>query len=510
MPHDEGAGEIGSEPKAHPEARHPTARGRVRRFLGFLGVALIGFVGGVFALYVHRVRAGPSLQVWHTAELSQEFTVDLADELGGFEGYLQLEERLFQELNRRVYAETDTGQALALARFSSGSAADPLDREPNWNRSYVLEAMSPVGGVLLLHGMSDSPYSLRALGQALHRQGYAVVGLRLPGHGTAPSGLTEVTTEDLSASVRLAMKHLDALAGGGPVHIVGYSTGATLAVEYALAIPQSGPRPSSLVLVSPAMGITRLAALAKWNLRLARLPGLNKLTWQSILPEFDPYKYNSFPVNAGHQVHRLTRTVAGEIHARAAEGPLADLPPILAFLSTVDATVSANAVVDNLLEHLAPGRNELVLFDVNRNSVNSTVLTSDPGPFTARLMDDPTLPFSLTLVTNASPESNEVVLRHKESESGASNTEALDVEWPAGVVSLSHVALPFPPTDPLYGQHRPEDSEALFLGHIPVRGERGLLKFPSDWLMRLRHNPFYDYLQDRTIDWLAGADALRR
>lgn len=484
--------------------------GGIKRLGRYLAVALLGFVTGGSALYVHRVRTGPSLRIWHTAELSEEFTARRVDQLRGFDDYRELEDRLFRQLDERVYAKTDTGAALTLARFSAGSAADPRNRRPNWNRSFELDTPDPRGAVLLLHGMSDSPYSLRALGEVLHGRGYWVLGLRLPGHGTAPAGLTEVTSEDMAAAVRLAMGHLETVAADRSIHIVGYSTGATLAVEYALGVPESGPAPSSLVLISPAIGITPLAALAKWNLRLALLPGLEKLTWQTILPEFDPYKYNSFPVNAGYQVHRLTRSVAEEIEARATDGPLRSLPPILAFLSTVDATVSTDAVIDHLLEHLAPARNELVLFDVNRNSVNSTVLASDPGPLTARLMEDATLPFSLTLVTNASPESNAVVLRRKPPLSAISMTEPLDVEWPSGVVSLSHVALPFPPDDRLYGQRRPGDGDGLFLGHIPVRGERGLLRFPSDWLMRLRHNPFYDYLEGRTVGWLDGADAPSR
>ena len=52
-----------------------------------------------------------------------------------------------------------------------------------------------------MHGMSDSPYSLRALGQRFHREGYHVVGLRLPGHGTVPSGLLKTTWKDMAAAV---------------------------------------------------------------------------------------------------------------------------------------------------------------------------------------------------------------------------------------------------------------------------------------------------------------------
>ena len=46
--------------------------------------------------------------------------------------------------------------------------------------------------------MSDSPYSLRAIGQSLNQQHFWVVGLRLPGHGTAPSGLLSIHWEDMA------------------------------------------------------------------------------------------------------------------------------------------------------------------------------------------------------------------------------------------------------------------------------------------------------------------------
>lgn len=97
---------------------------------------------------------------------------------------------MFAQLEEDVYAHTATGPKYQLAHYSHGSAADPQSRQPNWNRSFELNADAQVGGVLLLHGMSDSPYSLRALSETFNRRGYQVLGLCLPGHGTAPSGLT--------------------------------------------------------------------------------------------------------------------------------------------------------------------------------------------------------------------------------------------------------------------------------------------------------------------------------
>jgi hypothetical protein len=286
---------------------------------------------------------------------------------------------------------------------------------------------------------------------------------------------------------------------------VGYSAGASLAINYVLdALEDPGlVTPASLVLVSPAIGVSRAAGLARWQSALGRLPGLRRLEWLQIDPEFDPYKYNSFATNAGDQVHRLTRRVGRRVGATSRGPDAALFPPTLVFKSTVDATVSTRAVVDRFLGRLSPGRHELVLFDINRAALKSPLLVDDPGPQTARLMDDPGLPFAVTVVGNESPESRRVVARRKPPFSTDFTSEVeLDEDWPAGVISLSHVALPFPPDDPVYGAQPQNAGDGLFLGQLAIRGERGLLKISSDWLLRLRHNPFYEYLEDVTVRWI--------
>jgi len=448
--------------------------------------------------------ADPPRMLWHNVNLTEEFTAAKADEIRTYDDYLQLEDRLFAQLEEKVYAPTATGPEYALVRYSSGSAADPQQRLPNWNRSFEFAANRPVGGVMLLHGMSDSPYSLRALGETLNRRDYWVIGLRLPGHGTAPSGLTRISWQDMAAAVRLGMTHLAASVGQKPIHIVGYSTGAALAINFSLDALEGNdlPVPASLVLISPAIGVQVTAALAKWKRRLSYIPGLGGFAWLSVLPEFDPYKYNSFATNAAEQVYSLTRSVARRIAALARSGPKEILPPILVFKSTVDATVSTDAVVDRLLKHLKPDRHELVLFDINRFAAKSKLLISDPAPFTERLMADNNLPFVVTLVTNENPESQSVLARSKPSFSTeASKAEPLNLAWPRGVISLSHLALSFSPVDPLYGQGPPGEEDILFLGQMAIQGELDLLRIPYSFLVRLRYNPFYDFLETRTLEW---------
>ena len=137
-------------------------------------------------------------------------------------------------------------------------------------------------------------------------------------------------------------------------------------------------------------------------------------------------------------------------------------------------------------------------------ATSTSLVIDDPAPFTQRLIDDGKLPFGVTLVTNSGIDTRAVSAFHKKPfESGASSTGGLDAVWPMGVFSLSHVALPFPPDDPLYGSSPPEESGQLFLGSQALQGERGLLKISGDYLLRLRHNPFYDYLERRTLEWVS-------
>jgi alpha-beta hydrolase superfamily lysophospholipase len=461
--------------------------------------------GMLIASLVVTGCSGPSLEPWHTASLSEEFTAGDADEIRTLADYQELEDRLFAELAEDVYDEVETGPEYALVRYSRGSSADPTGRDPDWNRSVELPAKNPVGGVLLLHGLTDAPYSFRALSEALNEHGYWVLAMRMPGHGTAPSGLADFSWRDMSAAVELGMRHLASKVGDRPVHMVGYSTGAPLALDYTLkALEETAePVPASLILFSPAIGLHPAAGLAQFKSALSVVPGLGSLEWLQTMPEFDPYKYNSFPTNAAVQVHRLTRSVAGRVAARARSGSDPTLPPILVFKSAVDATVSTTAVVDDLLGRLLPDRHEIVLFDINRYEAKARLLIDDPGPLTARLMEDHKLPFSVTLITNENSESSAVVAHHKPPFSlHASRTEPLGLDWPGGLISLSHLALPVPPDDPLYGQRPPDNDDVLFLGHIALRGERGLLKLPAEWMLRLRHNPFYAYVEARTLAWV--------
>ncbi len=462
--------------------------------LGALVMLIIAFV-----LYLNNRG---DLHVWHLADLDQEFTVD--SELAGFEDYLALEDRLFRQLDALIDTQDSPIRYQEIHRYSRNSLSDPQRWAPNWNRSFVLSAARPKAGVLLLHGMSDSPYSLRHLGKRLHAAGASVVGLRVPGHGTAPSGLVEVTWQDMDAAVRLAMRYLAEHSGGKPLYVVGYSNGAALAVHYALNTIEDETLPpvERLVVLSPAIGVTPVAALAVWQARLGHLLGLDKLAWTSILPEYDPFKYGSFAVNAGHVVYQLTNEIQQGLTTLGNGGRLEDFPPILAFSSVVDATVSTPALIRGLFDRLPEGGHELVLFDINHQADMKPLMQWDPSELIQALQSDQDRTFTLSMVSNEESASERVLVHSRHPGESTGGRTDLGLSWPQNLYSLSHVALPFPPHDSLYGGHPSENSPGIHLGDISLHGERGVLKISAAEILRIRWNPFYPYVEARVLEFL--------
>ena len=146
--------------------------------------------------------------------------------------------------------------------------------------------------------------------------------------------------QDWAAALRIAARRVRERAGAdAPVYFVGFSTGGALSVEYALARLEGEqlPRIDGIVLLSPAIGVDPLAWLAVWQSRVSRLPGLHKLAWLDVAPEYDPYKYASFPVNAGQQIYELTTVIDERMTQLAAKGPVRGFPRTIVFQSVADA-----------------------------------------------------------------------------------------------------------------------------------------------------------------------------
>ncbi len=466
------------------------------------------------------VNALPPLQPWHTELLRNEFDADKHKDLD-FAGYQRLEGQLFDELQAKTEkwardgldptcaplgavpaadCRAEADEAFRHSRFNHGGWLQRLVEGAPYNRSFRLVQPSPSGHALLVHGLTDSPYSMRAIAQSLHTRGFDVTVLRLPGHGTLPSMMTAMSARDWTAAVRIAAKDVAArVAPGQPFYVGGYSSGGTLVLQYALDALQDDAlrRPDRVLLVSPAIELTRVAALAEVIdiFTVVPLPVLDKARWQTIAPEFDPYKFNSFPVNASRQINRATRALQSSLEEAQRAGRLAQLPPVVTWQSVVDSTVGSVGVVDQVYARLNGAAHRLVMFDMNRLPELGSVARPAARALIERLERAPR-GYTLDVVSNDSARLPRIVVR-RSVPGGSAQLRATTLDWPAGLVSLGHVALPFPAEDPVYGFVSGSGRDGIpSIGSWLLRGENGAIALSLGSLTRLRSNPFWPLIDE--------------
>lgn len=472
----------------------------LRKLSKITGLVVLGALLAFLGMRIVQSQRGDPLQLWHTFapdELSQKELTQI-----DWAAYLKHESKIMDEVREKVTMQLPDEVRVPGNRYYEESPIYPGKFATDWNRSYVLMPDGPpVGAVVLLHGLTDSPYSLRHVASLYRDRGFAAVAIRLPGHGTVPAGLANIDWEDWSEATRLAVREAVRLSGPErPLHLVGFSNGGALAMKHALDALEdpSLVKPTRMVFFSPMIGITdlaRFAGVAGWP---AIFPRFAKSAWLGIVPEFNPFKYNSFPVNGARQSSLLTRSLQPRLARYAREGRLGELPPILTFQSVVDFTTSTRAVIESLYANLPKNGSELVLFDLNRSASFGPLMRSAAETTLTRVLPPAPRPYAVSLVTNASNLTHETV----ELFTAPGETEArkrdLGLAFPPGVFSLSHVALPFPIDDPLYGIEPPEGREyGVSLGAISPRGERGTLIVTLDSLIRMSCNPFFPFVQEK-------------
>jgi alpha-beta hydrolase superfamily lysophospholipase len=473
-----------------------------------IALLLVMLIVGALGARIYDTQRGPSLQLWHTF-VPDEMRADEIDK-ASWADYLTAEDAIFKEVRQNVTDKLDSSQQTSLNRYYAGSPIYPEKFPTDWNRSYIMMPDGkPKGAVVLLHGLTDTPYSLRHIADNYREYGYVAVGIRLPAHGTVPGALTDVDWQDWMAATRLAIREAKRLAGDDvPLHIVGFSNGGALAMKYTLDALDD-PRltkPQRVVLISPMIGVTsfaRFAGIAGWP---AIFPAFAKAAWLGIVPEFNPFKYNSFPVNAARQSFQLTQALQKQIAGDSRNGKMGELPPILTFQSVMDSTVSTRAVITALYNHLPTNGSEVVLFDLNQAVAFGPLLRSSSYTALPRLLPPAPRNYTATIVTNVTPETTDTEARTIVAGQTAETTDLLGITYLPDIFSLSHVALPFPLSDSLYGRYpEPRNQYGISLGTFAARGERAVLVVGLDSLMRLSSNPFFPYMLKRIDDNIGPA-----
>jgi carboxylesterase len=202
-------------------------------------------------------------------------------------------------------------------------------------------------GVLLSHGFTGSPASIRPWGEALAAKGYAVEVPRLPGHGTTWQELNKTTWQDWYDEVERAFDKLDAETDA--VVVGGLSMGGALVLRLAADRPS---RVAGVVVVNPAVATERKDVMLLPVLKhvIGSFPGIANDIKK---PGVDEHGYTKTPLRAAHSMFVGYKALR------------ADLPKVTApllYLRSVE-----DHVVDGLSE-------TIILNKVSSRDVTKTML----------------------------------------------------------------------------------------------------------------------------------------
>jgi len=142
---------------------------------GLLGIALLTF----FAVRIYDTQKGLPLEPWHTYVPHELHTEKL--DAANWAQYLAAEATIFDDVQREVSQKLDAADRVPANRYFVGSPVYPAHFAQDFNRSFVLEPKGkPVGAVVLLHGLTDSPYSQRHIARFYRDHGFVAIVPRMP------------------------------------------------------------------------------------------------------------------------------------------------------------------------------------------------------------------------------------------------------------------------------------------------------------------------------------------
>lgn len=189
-------------------------------------------------------------------------------------------------------------------------------------------------GVLLCHGFTGSPYSMRPWAEYLAASGLSVELPRLPGHGTTWQDMATTGSDDWYAAVEAAL--LDLASRCDEVFVMGLSMGGALTLRLAQEHPDVV---SGVVLVNPSLTVEdrRLPFIAPIRHFAARLlPSTPGIGSDVALEPAGEGGYDRIPTAAAATLPRLWRTVQESMSGLRA--------PILAYRSTQDHVVGPESL----------------------------------------------------------------------------------------------------------------------------------------------------------------------
>ena len=202
----------------------------------------------------------------------------------------------------------------------------PTDSEPGAQCQF---ADGKSRGMLLIHGLYDSPYTMRDLEAYFRSQCFFTRSILLPGHGTRPASLLKIQYQDWVDAVNFAIGELGKEVGGH-VYIAGFSTGGALALNSAFESREV----KGVFLFAPALKVNAAAAYQAKKLGLDWVP-LHKLADRDVI------KYESITLDSVIAVDGLAKMVQSKLKS---DGP--DLAiPVFLVVAENDYTIKSETAI---------------------------------------------------------------------------------------------------------------------------------------------------------------------
>jgi carboxylesterase len=192
-------------------------------------------------------------------------------------------------------------------------------------------------GVLVIHGFTGSPVTIRPWAEFLNKSGYTINAPCLPGHGSSWEELNETTWQDWFAEVEKS--YLDLQGKCDRVFIAGFSMGAALALRLCQI---RGAEVEGLIILNPAIHdrrfILKLTPILKYL-----IPSVKKGATDIAKPNPPKHSYGRIPLKALDSLRKFWKLVEEDLY-------LIDLPLMVAY-SINDHAVdpeNSNTIIDNV------------------------------------------------------------------------------------------------------------------------------------------------------------------
>lgn len=301
---------------------------------------------------------------FHTVRF-HELTEVIANEIEPLHDVTRLIKNIAQmprpQLSRRI-REIFLEEDLQYFEDDYAEFFDPKEsKSPDIGRPFFLKPLRPKAGIVLSHGYMAAPAEVRALAEYFYKQGYAVYGVRLRGHGTSPEDLSGRSWEDWYQSFNRGYAVVKSVTD----HIIvgGFSAGGCLAL---LAAARKGEKVQAAFSICAPLQVNNYSvrlvpSLVTLNALLKKL-GQGREAWEYVVnePENRHINYERNPLKG---INELVQVM------NATEECLSSVTiPTMIIQASKDPIVSPESG-RQIFEKIASPYKELVMVERTRHGI---------------------------------------------------------------------------------------------------------------------------------------------